>query len=176
MRIRFSGFGGQGIVLCGYVFGKAAMLDGNHSLQTQSYGSASRGGLTRSDVCIESGEIFDLAYDEIDVLVAMSQKAYGAYLGDLTPEGCLFYESDMVAVEESSRKRMYGVGATDIAFKSFGNKIIANMIMMGFVNEIVQAVSPDALVQAVRESVPSGTEDKNTRALEKGGELALARS
>lgn len=176
MRIRFSGFGGQGIVLCGYVFGKAAMLDGNHSLQTQSYGSASRGGLTRSDVCIESGEIFDLAYDEIDVLVAMSQQAYGAHLGDLTPEGCLFYESDMVAVEEHSRERMYGVGATDIAFKSFGNKIIANMIMMGFVNEIVRAVSPEALVRAVLESVPPGTEDKNTRALEKGAELALARS
>ena len=55
MRVRFSGFGGQGVVLCGFIFGKAAMLDGKNSMQTQSYGSASRGGLTKSDVGIESG-------------------------------------------------------------------------------------------------------------------------
>ena len=59
MRLRFAGFGGQGVVLCGFIIGKAAMLDGKNSIHTQSYGSASRGGLTKSDVGIEDGEIYD---------------------------------------------------------------------------------------------------------------------
>ena len=46
MRVRFAGFGGQGVVLCGYILGKAAMLDGLNAIHTQSYGSASRGRLT----------------------------------------------------------------------------------------------------------------------------------
>ena len=48
MRLRFAGFGGQGVVLCGFVIGKAAMFDGRNSFHTQSYGSASRGGSPRS--------------------------------------------------------------------------------------------------------------------------------
>ena len=83
MRLRFAGFGGQGVVLCGFIFGKAAMLDGKNSMHTQSYGSASRGGLTTSDVGIQDGEIYDLVYEELDVLVAMSQQSYDAYRGAL---------------------------------------------------------------------------------------------
>lgn len=177
MNLRFSGFGGQGVVLCGLVFGRAAMLDGKDAIQTQSYGSASRGGLTRSDVTIESGEIHDLYQEDLDVLVAMSQQAYDAYKGGLLPDGVLFYESDMVSVDEPPRGRAaFGVRATDIAFKEFGRKIIANMIMMGFVNETIQVVSHESLVKAIRASVPRGTEDLNQGALEHGCRLGAERA
>ena len=96
MRLRFAGFGGQGVVLCGFIFGKAAMLDGKNSIHTQSYGSASRGGLTKSDVVIEEGEIYDLVHDEVDVLVTMSQQSYDAYRGALVDGGLLFFEADLV--------------------------------------------------------------------------------
>jgi len=176
MRLRFAGFGGQGIVLCGLAFGKAAMLDGRSSIQTQSYGSASRGGLTRSDVCIQDGTIHDLLYDELDVLVTLSQQAYDGYAGDLIPEGELFYESDLVRLTENEVRSASGLTATDIAFKQFGRKIMANMVMMGFVNERVAAVSHESLVATIRESVPKGTEDKNVAALEEGGRLARERA
>ncbi len=101
MKIRFAGFGGQGVVLCGVVFGQAAMYDGLRSLQTQSYGSASRGGLTRSDVCIEDGEIYDLIYDEIDALVALSQQSYDRFRTELTEDAKILYESDMVEIVRS---------------------------------------------------------------------------
>ena len=32
MRLRFAGFGGQGVVLCGFIFGKAAMFEGLNSI------------------------------------------------------------------------------------------------------------------------------------------------
>ncbi len=175
MRVRFSGFGGQGVVLCGFIFGKAAMLDGKSSVQTQSYGSASRGGLTRSDVGIESGEIHDLANEEIDVLVTLSQQSYGAFRGILKEGGTLFYESDLVQVEEESGSPAHGVGVTDIAFKQFGRKIMANMIMIGFVNGIAQLVSKESLERTIEESVPRGTEEKNLAAFAEGMRLAAER-
>lgn len=171
MRIRFSGFGGQGIVMCGFVFGNAAMLDGKSSIQTQSYGSASRGGLTRSDVGIERGEIHDLIFDELDVLMTMSQQSYDKYRVDLLPEGLLFYESDLVIPEPGRHARAYGIQATDIAFKSFGRKIMANMVMMGLVNQVAGIVSTESLFTTIREIVPPGTEDKNIAALEEGMRL-----
>jgi 2-oxoglutarate ferredoxin oxidoreductase subunit gamma len=171
MRLRFAGFGGQGVVLCGFIFGKAAMLDGLNAIHTQSYGSASRGGLTRSDVGIESSEIYDLIHDEIDVLVAMSQQSYDAFSGAVVPGGMLFYESDLVTLADSPKLKCFGIQATDIAFKTLGRKIMANMLMMGFVNQIAGIISYDSLVATVRESVPPGTEEKNITALREGMRL-----
>jgi 2-oxoglutarate ferredoxin oxidoreductase subunit gamma len=175
MRVRFAGFGGQGVVLSGFIVGKAAMLDGKCSIHTQSYGSASRGGLTRSDVVIEEGEIYDLINDEVDVLVAMSQQSHDAFRRILTPDGLLFYETDLVQLGDPA-PRCYGIQATDIAFKTFGRKIMANILMLGFVNEIARLVSPDSLAETIRRTVPRGTETKNIAALNEGIRLGAAAS
>jgi len=175
MILRFAGFGGQGVVLCGYVFGKAAMLDGKNSMHTQSYGSASRGGLTRSDVGISDGEIYDLHSESIDLLVAMSQQSYDAYRAQLIPGGMLFFEADLVTVSGDHDHQSHSIQATDIAYKRFGRKIIANMVMMGFVNQIGGLVSERALRLTVAESVPPGTEDINIAALEEGMRLGMDR-
>jgi hypothetical protein len=43
-EIRFSGFGGQGIVRCGLISGKALSLyDNKHATMTQSFGPEARG-------------------------------------------------------------------------------------------------------------------------------------
>lgn len=175
MRARFAGFGGQGVVLCGFIFGKAAMLDGENVLQTQSYGSASRGGLTTSDVSIEKGEIHDLALDSFDVLVTLSQQSYEKFRGTLVPGGVLFYESDLMTVEKDEDGQVHGVGVTDIAFKKFGRKIMANMIMIGFVNEMTGLVSKKSIVMTIRESVPPKTVEANLEAYAEGARLATER-
>jgi 2-oxoglutarate ferredoxin oxidoreductase subunit gamma len=170
-RLRFAGFGGQGVVLCGYIVGKAAMLDGLNSIHTQSYGSASRGGLTRSDVVISEGEIYDLINEELDVLVAMSQQSYDAFASMLSSEGYLYFESDLVKPAGDPGPRAYGFPATDTAFKSFGRKIIANILMIGFMNAVSEVVSHDSLVTTIQETVPPGTEEKNIAALREGMRL-----
>jgi 2-oxoglutarate ferredoxin oxidoreductase subunit gamma len=167
VRIRFAGFGGQGIVLCGFVVGKAAMLDGRNSFHTQSYGSASRGGLTTSDVGIEDGEIYDLVHDRLDLLVTMSQQSYDANRGALIEGGLLFFESDLVRPSMDDTGAL-GLAATDIAYKTFGRKVFSNILMIGFVNQIAGLVSLESLIRTVTEVVPPGTEETNIAALEEG--------
>lgn len=44
-EIRISGFGGQGVVLAGYIMGKAfSLYQGLEAVMTQSYGPEARGG------------------------------------------------------------------------------------------------------------------------------------
>jgi len=174
MKIRFAGFGGQGVVMCGVVFGQAAMYDGLRSQQTQSYGSASRGGLTHSDVVIQADEIYDLVNEEIDVLVAMSQMSHDRFLADLVPGGLLFYETDLVRIDPESGVASHGIRATDIAFQELGRKVVMNMVMMGFVNEIASVVSHESVVRAITERVPPGTERMNERAYREGMARAAA--
>jgi len=177
MNIRFCGFGGQGIVLSGYIYGVAATLDGKKALQTQSYGSESRGGECRSDVIISDGEIHELAPSRLSVLIALSQAAYDSYLPVLEETGILIVEDDLVDTGENAPARTFRIKATDIAYKKFGRKIMANMVMMGFIGAILAEVSKDALRQAVSGNVPAGTEENNLKAFEEGyraGEKAAA--
>jgi len=44
-EVRFSGFGGQGIILSAVILGRAAvMYDNKHAVQTQVYGPEARAG------------------------------------------------------------------------------------------------------------------------------------
>jgi 2-oxoglutarate ferredoxin oxidoreductase subunit gamma len=167
MNIRFAGFGGQGIVMAGYVVGHAGILDGHNALQTQSYGSESRGGACKSDVIISEGEILELAPAALDVLVAMSQPALDKFLPNLKEDGLLIYDSDL-AKPGNCPARAFGLPATDIAHRTFGRDVVANAIMMGCLAGLTGIASRDSLRQAISESVPPKTVDVNLEAFEEG--------
>ena len=174
MNIRLAGFGGQGIVMGGYVLGHAGVLDGGNALQTQSYGSESRGGACKSDVIISDGEILELAPSALDVLVTMAQPALDKYLVHLKEGGILLYESDLVdpkpglANGDGRGIRAFGVPATDVARKVFGRDVVANVIMLGCLAGLTGAVSRDSLREAISESVPVNTLETNLDAFEEG--------
>lgn len=167
MNIRLAGFGGQGIVMAGYVLGHAGVLDGYNALQTQSYGSESRGGASKSDVVISEGEILDLAPSELDVLVAMSQPALDKFLPNLKKGGLLIYDSGFVK-PAGGGVRTFGLCATDIAHKTFGRDVVANAIVVGCLASLTGVVSRDSLRKAIAESVPAKTVDVNLEAFEEG--------
>lgn len=173
MNIRFSGFGGQGIVLAGFIFGNAAVLDGKNAIQTQSYGSEARGGACRSDVIIQKDDINELAPPYVDVLVSMSHSAYEKYFHSLKKKGTFIIDTDLVFPEEDLSKKFtcQGIPATSIAHKKFGRKIIGNMIMIGYVTAVTDIVTKKAVKEAIRSNVPKGTEELNLKAFEEGYKL-----
>ncbi len=169
MNIRFSGFGGQGVVLAGVIYGRAAVIEGKNALQTQSYGSASRGGASKSDVIISDEKIYELEFTTPDVLIAMSQEAYTIYAQQLKEDSIVIVEKDLVRTGEG---KTHSISATRIA-EGLGQKVMANIVMLGFMSALVSIVSKDAVCEAIRELVPKGTEDKNIKAFEEGYKLGL---
>jgi 2-oxoglutarate ferredoxin oxidoreductase subunit gamma len=177
MIIRFVGFGGQGIVLSSYIIGQSAAFDGKQAIQNQSYGSESRGGECRGDVIISEEDIYDLEPTRYDVLIAMTQPGYDKFIGSLKPEGTLIFDQDLVIPENKlnpSGIRTCGVSATEIAFKKLDRKIVANMVMLGYLNSLLNLVSDEALEKAITLSVPTGTVDLNLQALREGISLAAS--
>jgi len=170
MRVRFCGFGGQGIVLAGYITGNAAVSDGKNAIQNQSYGSESRGGHCKSDVIVEDGNIYELELDEIDVLVAMSQAAHDKHIGQLDPDGIVIIDSDLVEPRDG-QNGLHAVAFTDIAYQAFNRKIMGNMVMLGYLVAVSDVVSDGSMREAITANVPKGTEEMNIKAYEKGLEL-----
>lgn len=170
MNIRFSGFGGQGVILSGVILGWAAILDGKNAIQTQSYGSSARGGSCKCDVIIQDTEIHELEPVSIDILISFSQPAYDKFKKSLNPEGNLFYDSDLVLETDNTSKK-YGIPSTDIAFKEFGQKIMANIVMLGYLVSKTKIVSKESMETSISKYVPQKHIDKNIQAFRMGMEL-----
>ena len=175
-EIRLSGFGGQGIILAGYILGKAAALyDHRHATMTQNYGPESRGGACSAQVIVADAPVSYPHLTTPQVVVAMSQEAYTKYAGELADGGLLIIDEDLVQPDgdasgaQRARVRLACVPCTRIA-EQMGRKMIANIVMLGCLAALDQTVSADALRQAVRNSVPKGTEDLNLQAFERGYE------
>ncbi len=167
--IRLCGKGGQGIMLSGFVLGKAASVFHDYNaVQMQSYGPEARGGAARSEVVISDEEIGYCGLYQADYMMVMSQEAYNKYNEDLADDAVLLLDDDLVTEVEHD---YIGVPCTAIA-EDIGAKIVANIVMLGAFNEAGDLVPHDSLEKSVEDSVPSKFKDLNLKALNRGVEKA----
>jgi 2-oxoglutarate ferredoxin oxidoreductase subunit gamma len=171
VEVRFSGFGGQGIIKSGIILASAACIHGGkNAVQTQSYGPESRGGACKSEVVISEEDIDFPKVVEPDVLVVMSQHAYNDYMGDVKAGGTVIMDPDMIPSERELKDvKVYKVPATKIA-EQLGRRVVANIVMLGAFVAITGLLDATAMKEAVKENVPKGTEELNLTAFEKGYE------
>ena len=165
MNVCFSGLGGQGIALLGLALGEAAARSGVNALQTQSYGAEARGGASYSTVIISKERILDIAPEELDMLVAMSQPAYDRFVKALKVGGLLVYDSDLVKPADSGGA---GIPATALARKHLGKELFANMVIFGHFVKVGRTVEAEKAREAIAASVPGKHIESNLRAFELG--------
>jgi len=67
----------------------------------------------------------------------------------------------------------YRVPATRLA-EEMGNKMMANIVALGFLAAVTEVIDREALRRAVLESVPPATREANERAFERGWEYGRA--
>jgi 2-oxoglutarate ferredoxin oxidoreductase subunit gamma len=173
-EIKFSGFGGQGIVRCALISGKAiALYDGKYATMTQSFGPEARGGACQSQLIISDTRVQYPYCTETGVLIALSQEAYDKYEPDLADGGTLIIEEELVKPKaDSSRVKLYPLPATRIA-EELGNRLFANLVVLGFFSAVTGAVSPDAMKKALPGLVPDRFLKKNLQAFDRGYEYGV---
>jgi len=173
-EIKIGGFGGQGVILTGIIVGQAAAIyDDKYSTMTQAFGPEARGSACSSQVIISDEKILYPYVTNPDVLVVMSQDACARFAPQLKKDesSVLLYEKDLVKLEGMGCEKVksYGIPATRFA-EELGRKMVLNIVMVGFFTAMTKLISADAVRQAVKDSVPKGTESLNLSAFDKGYE------
>lgn len=169
-EVRFSGFGGQGIILAAVILGRAAALyDGKYAVQTQVYGPEARGGASMSAVVIDDEPILYPEVSVPDIYVIMSQEGFERYGAKAPKEAVMLIDLDMV--EGRPGCTFHEIPATSEARNTLGKVIVANIVMLGALVAATGIVSEAAIEKAVLDSVPKGTENLNMSALKRGMEL-----
>jgi len=172
-EVMFGGFGGQGVVTAGFITGQAAVVyDGKEATLTQVYGPEARGSACYSGVVVSQGEISYPYLLNPEIMVIMSQEAYDKFLPRLQEGGVLIVDSTIVKPDKLAEKyRVYRVPATGLAEK-LGRRIVANVILLGFLGKVWDAVSVEALLEAVKARVPKKYLELNLNAFQAGVKLA----
>jgi len=167
--IRFSGFGGQGIIRCGLITGKALSLyDDKFATMTQSFGPEARGSACSSQLVVSDERVLYPYIEAPHFLVSMSQEAYEKYEPDLREEGILLVDKDLVKTGKVRGKiKVFAIPATRFA-ENLGNRIIANLVMLGFFTAVTGIVTPEAMKKAIPGFVPPRFLELNNRAFDKG--------
>ena len=167
-EIRIAGFGGQGVVTIGRVLGHAFTIhEGINSVNTRSYGPESRGGACRSEVVVSRNEIHYPGVRNADILVALSQTALEAYIGDLKDGGILLVDPHSVK-NVPGKRRVCEVPAMEIAH-AVGSVKYQNAAALGALAAILyDRIKKESLARAVAENVPEKSLEKNLEAFERG--------
>ncbi len=167
-EIRLCGFGGQGVILAGFIIGQAATVyDRKHAILTQDYGPEARGGSCRADVIIADSPISYPYVATPGVLVALSQDAFNKYLPTANKNTLIIYDEDLVKTGELTDNQTMPMPARRIA-EQLGRLAVANVVMLGFFTAATELVTVEAIKQSVLSAVPPRTAKLNMAAFEEG--------
>lgn len=172
-EIRLCGFGGQGIILAGFIIGQAATVyEHHHAVFIQDYGPEARGGTCRADVVISNKPVLYPYIEKPNILVAMSQQAYLKYITHIRNDTLVIFDEDLVKPVTDNTRKPIPMPARRIALQ-LGRLAVANVVMLGFFTAITKALPVDAMKKSVLASVPKNTGKLNSSAFEEGYASAL---
>lgn len=172
-EIRLSGSGGQGLILGGIILAEAALMDDKNAIQSQSYGPEARGGASKAEVIISNQPIHYPKVQNCDILLALTQKSCDKYIDNLREDGILIIDEGIELNLPQNSYTIHKLPILKTAAVDIGKSMVANIVALGCLNQIAQVVSDESLKTAIKNRVPSGTEDFNENAFEVGKKISL---
>lgn len=169
-EIRISGFGGQGVVLAGFILGKGlAIYDSYEAVMTQSYGPEARGGASSANLVLSDEPIDYPLVQKADILVALSQEGYTRYRANIKPDALVLIDEDLVIPDPDDQP--FHIPATRLA-EELGRRVVTNVVMLGFFTAISGLIGREAMERAIQTSVKERTVPLNMKAFAAGFDYA----
>lgn len=167
IELRLCGSGGQGLITAGIILAEAAISEGKEAVQSQSYGPEARGGASKAEVIIDDKFIYHPKVVNPGVILALTQEAVNKYADDLSAEGLLIIDEDLVP-DVPAGLRVVKIPVTRLSTEKLGKDLYANIIALGLLVKVTKVVSVEAIQKAVANRVPPATVERNMQALQIG--------
>jgi len=168
-QLRFSGTGGQGMMLIGdlmaHYFG---LVEDKQIVLLKSYGPEARGGACRSELIVDESECYP-AITCPNFLLSMSQLSYDLYTEDANEDTVILLDSDLVKNTNDKFKHTYKLPLTHLAKEKTGKTICANVVALGAMSKILN-IDKDKMLDVLKNNLPTKILDINIVAFETGYE------
>jgi len=168
-EVILAGTGGQGLILSGILLAEAAILEGKNVVQTQSYGIASRGGLSLAEVIIDDEEIIFQQVQTPDCILALTEEAAKKCEAWAAKGVPILYDSTLANARTTPNFTGY---AFTQAASDLGNEGSVNILALGTVAAKTGIVKMETLEQMLRKRFKGDTVEMNLKVLAAGCNLA----
>ncbi|MBE9521698.1 MAG: 2-oxoacid:acceptor oxidoreductase family protein [Proteobacteria bacterium] len=172
----FSGFGGQGVLMMGYILALSAMRDGMQVTYLPAYGAEVRGGTANCTVSISDEEIASPVASFPDYVIALNKPSLIRYEGQLKSRGALLLNSDLIDIDPTRKDiEIFKIPANTIAKKLKSERTV-NMIMLGALAAATNIISIDSLTNGLTEVIKTKSArqmETNRKGLELGSQYVL---
>lgn len=165
-EMRWAGFGGQGIITMGNVFGRAAVLEnGWDAVMTEAYGPEVTGGWSRADLTLDTGTVAYPLVTRPETLVVMSMDGLDRFKDSVPDDGLILGEAEVV--DGGGDPRFHSVKAIELA-ENLGKRVVANSIMIGALAAAHPIMPVKTVKAALIARVPKKTIELNEKAFALG--------
>ncbi|HAJ26018.1 MAG TPA: 2-oxoacid:ferredoxin oxidoreductase subunit gamma [Syntrophus sp. (in: bacteria)] len=147
----FAGFGGQGVLMMGYIYAHAVMNEGYHVTYLPSYGVEVRGGTANCTVAVSDEEIASPIASEPDYLVVMNKPSLYTYQNRLAPQGSIFLNSSIIDTKPTRKDvNIHDVPVGEMAGR-LGNPRVQNIVMMGSFIKKTGLITPESFLKGLKQ-------------------------
>jgi len=174
--MRFTGVGGQGVLLAGEIFAAAKIKTGGYGLKTATYTSQVRGGATVVDITLDDEEIYyPYANDgEVNFMLSVADISYQQFKSGVQEGGTIVIEPNLVTPTEEDRKKwnIIEIPIITIAKEEVGNVITQSVVALAIANNFMDAIDEKTLLDTMLSKVPERFHELNLKAYELGKKYA----
>jgi len=174
--MRFTGVGGQGVLLAGEIFAAAKIKTGGFGLKTATYTSQVRGGPTVVDIQLDDKEIYyPYANDgEVNFMLSVADVSYQSFKDGVKPGGTIVVEPNLVHPTEEDRKtwNIIEIPIITIAKEEVGNVITQSVVALAIANTFMDAIDKETLINTMLSKVPAKVHAINLTAYDLGEKYA----
>ena len=175
--MRFTGVGGQGVLLAGEIFAAAKISNGGFGLKTATYTSQVRGGPTVVDITLQDEEIiYPYANDgEIDFMLSVAQISFDLFKNGVKDGATIVIEPNLVRPSEEDKKRwnIIEIQIITIAKEEVGNVITQSILALAIANYFTgETIPKEVLRSTMLSKIPAKLHELNNKAYDLGYKYA----
>ena len=175
-QLRFTGVGGQGVLLAGEILAAAKISDGGYGVKAATYTSQVRGGATVVDILLDDKEIlFPYAIDgEIEFMLSVANISYNQFKGGVKEGGIIVVDPDLVHPTDEDRQKwkIYEIPIIRIAKYEVGNVVTQSVVALAIAMEMTKVMDKEKVIETMKKKVPAKVLDANLKAWELGEKYA----
>ena len=167
-QLRFTGVGGQGVLLAGEILAAAKIADGGYGVKAATYTSQVRGGATVVDILLDDKEIlFPYAIDgEIEFMLSVADISFQQFKGGVKEGGIIVIDPDLVHPSDEDRQKwkIFEIPIIRIAKYEVGNVVTQSVVALAIAVEMTGVMPKEKVLEAMLKKVPPKVIDANKKA------------
>ncbi len=175
-QLRFTGVGGQGVLLAGEILAAAKIKAGGYGVKAATYTSQVRGGPTKVDIILDDEEIlYPYANEgEIEYMLSTAQVSYNQFKSGVKDGGIIVFEPNLVtpSQEDLDRWEMYAIPIISIAKEEVGNVVTQSVVALGVTIEMTKVLDEELVYETMISKVPPKFVELNKTAYNLGVQYA----